>query len=361
MIEVNPTTVIVDVVSPIDVYVVDVVSPNILTVDVLTDMGATGPPGPEGPQGVTGATGPQGIPGPTGNTGAQGPIGNTGATGSQGPQGVKGDTGATGPQGPIGNTGAASTVPGPTGPQGPIGATGSTGAQGPKGDTGAQGIQGPAGNTGATGNTGPQGPTGPAGADSTVAGPQGPQGIQGIQGPAGSAGSAGPPGVTGIASISAQKSIGNTETQVVGATIAANTIAAGTTYRIAGSGLMTSGATGGTSIFRIRCGSSSLSGNIPITISPNNSGSKTNAPFVFEAIFTIRTIGAVGTVIGQLVISGADASGNFTFNAVNFFGVATSTVTVNTTTPTVIELTCISGNAGTTMAFQVAVLELVKQ
>ena len=151
-----------------------------------------GPTGPTGPQGATGPTGPQG------STGAEGP------TGPQGIQGVTGPQGPTGQQGPTGSTGqgfeivkiytsvaalSGDTSPsgisagqfavistsnqndaenarlyvwtgsqynlitdlsgsqGVAGPQGPAGATGPTGPMGP---TGAQGVQGDTGSQGAT-------------------------------------------------------------------------------------------------------------------------------------------------------------------------------------------------------------------
>jgi len=64
-----------------------------------TNIGATGP---VGPQGLTGEPGPPGADGPAGSAGppgADGPAGAVGATGA---------TGATGPQGPTGPAGSSS-------------------------------------------------------------------------------------------------------------------------------------------------------------------------------------------------------------------------------------------------------------
>lgn len=94
---------------------------------LLAQVGVQGAEGSQGPQGQTGATGPQGSAGPqgpqgaTGATGPAGPAGATGATGAQGPQGPAGATGATG----------ATGLQGPQGPAGATGATGSQGPAGP--------------------------------------------------------------------------------------------------------------------------------------------------------------------------------------------------------------------------------------
>jgi len=163
---------------------------EITTLQQIATSGVTGPAGP---------TGPSMAP-----TGAQGPTGPTGFTGAQGFQGIIGPRGGTGPTGPYGTgpTGAASMVTGPTGYTGYTGPTGcASTVTGPTGHTGAAStVTGPTGHTGATGHTGPtgygaQGPQGVVGARGST-GPTGSQGRQGATGPRGIAGPTGTQGVS---------------------------------------------------------------------------------------------------------------------------------------------------------------------
>jgi collagen type VII alpha len=86
----------------------------------FSPMSEIGTTGPTGPQGVTGPTGPEGATGPDGSTGPTGPSGSTGPTGPDGSTGPTGPEGSTGPTGPEGSTG-------PTGPSGSTGPSGATG------------------------------------------------------------------------------------------------------------------------------------------------------------------------------------------------------------------------------------------
>ena len=159
-----------------------------------------------------------------------------------------------------------------------------------------------------------------------------------------------------VSAIVAAGAIANTETVVTSVTMPANTMAAGTTFRVVAGGTQTSGATGGTAIFRVRIGTTTLTGTIPTTVSPVNANSQTNAGFWFDALVTVRTAGAGGTVIGQCI-----ASGQVAFVApINMVGVVTATVAVATDAQKLVELTYISGNAGTTATFQVASIVIVK-
>jgi len=159
-----------------------------------------------------------------------------------------------------------------------------------------------------------------------------------------------------VSAIVAAGAIANTETVVTSVTMAANTMAAGTTFRITAGGTQTSGGTGGTAVFRVRIGTSSLTGNITTSVSPVNANSQTNVGFFFDALVTVRTAGVGGTAIGQCI-----ASGQVAFTApINMVGVVTAAVAVDTTAEKSVALTYISGNAGTTATFQVASIEIVK-
>jgi Collagen triple helix repeat (20 copies) len=70
-----------------------------------SQMGPTGPQGPQGEPGPSGSPGLQGPKGDQGPTGAQGPKGDAGPAGSPGPQGQKGEPGSSGPQGSKGDPG----------------------------------------------------------------------------------------------------------------------------------------------------------------------------------------------------------------------------------------------------------------
>ena len=156
--------------------------------------------------------------------------------------------------------------------------------------------------------------------------------------------------------IVAAAAIANTETVVTSISLPSNTMAAGTTFRVTGAGVQSSGATGGTAIFRVRLGTTTLTGNIVTTVSPVNANSQTGVGFWFDALVTVRTAGGSGTVIGQCI-----ASGQVAFVApINMVGVTAATVAVDTTATKLIELTYISGNAGTTATFHVASIEIVK-
>lgn len=222
--------------------------------------GLTGPAGLDGaagPQGLQGPRGEQGIQGPAGLQGAAGPAG---ATGAQGPEGAMGPAGPQGPQGsvltpdeygtlneaaisrieaagvrwfflvnPNGDQRANKFVPAGisgdmsrhlvgyhdgvwsdygllTGAQGPTGATGEQGPQGPAGPTGptgatgANGAQGIQGLQGLKGEDGPQGPAGPTGAT-------GARGQTGLTGATGPQGPAGPAGMNGVGYVSSVESI----------------------------------------------------------------------------------------------------------------------------------------------------------
>lgn len=158
----------------------------------------------------------------------------------------------------------------------------------------------------------------------------------------------------GIASITAAAAIANTETVVVSATLPAGFMAAGTTLRIRAFGVYTSGATGGTPTCNIRIGPTTLTGNIPVTCGSANGNSQTAQPVSFEALVTVRTNGAGGTVIGGAEYKRFPSAPSFSF------GTSTSTVAVDTTVANLIEFTFISGNAGTTTTWFVAEIEVVK-
>ena len=159
-------------------------------------------------------------------------------------------------------------------------------------------------------------------------------------------------------SIVAAAAIANTETVVTSITMPLNTIAAGTTFRAVAYGRLTSGGTPGSSIFRVRIGTTTLTGNIPATLTILNGTSKTNAPFRVEALVTVRTSGTDGAAIGE--IDATEGVAVLAFGVVSEISAVSATVVVDTTATKRVELTYISGNSGTTATFEVAAIEIVK-
>jgi hypothetical protein len=159
----------------------------------------------------------------------------------------------------------------------------------------------------------------------------------------------------GAGSLGAPVAIANTETVVQVVTVIPDTLVAGSCIRITAYGRITTGATPGSSIFRLRIGTTTLTGNIPATLTLVNGTLVTNAPFHVDILATVRTAGASGTVIGEIDVSGGIV-GAFTVAA--SVSAISATVVVDTTATNLVELTFISGNAGSTATFELASIEI---
>jgi len=142
----------------------------------------------------------------------------------------------------------------------------------------------------------------------------------------------------------ATAAIANTETRIVGFTAAANSIVAGDTFRFTGYATR-AGANVGTATFRIRIGTTTLTGNQPFS---TTTASLTTGVYKFEALVTVRTAGASGTVGGVGKIDVTTTAGGNSF---------TTAVAVDTTVANQVEATIISGVAGNTYTFEYATLE----
>lgn len=164
--------------------------------------------------------------------------------------------------------------------------------------------------------------------------------------------------IGGVARIIAAAAIANTETQVLGISIPANFMVAGTSFRIRAVGRITTGATGGSSIFRCRIGPTTLTGNIPATLTVVNTNSVTAGPLTIDIDVTVRSAGAGGTCIGQ-VVAMAQTAVPIAFNPKDTISAISATVVVDTTVANIVELTYISGNAGSTLTFETVTLEIV--
>ena len=371
--------------------------------------GATGATGPQGRAGIgfdgetgeTGHPGPQGIPGtdgPQGSRGSDGADGEDGLIGPPGPQGLAGLPGSDGAQGIAGPTGpsgafvvGADGADGNDGAPGAAGTPGNDGAPGAAGQAGAfvvgadgndgeQGMPGPAGIAGAPGADGRAGFDGQDGSDGLegMPGIQGPQGGQGpfgfgVQGDEGEPGMMGPPSANiGVrtdsldglmparmgrwASRTTTVSIANTNTQVIGATLAANTLRVGSVIRIRAMGLLTNTTTASTSVITANITGTSLVAPVVASWSlVEGITARTNAPFVINCEIVILTLGATGTAWGQIVVAINDATP---------LGIVTTmiiaAVTIDTTLSRIIELNFISGATTTTWNFTTATIEFVQ-
>jgi len=164
----------------------------------------------------------------------------------------------------------------------------------------------------------------------------------------------GPPG--GVAAITAATStITTTETTVVSYTVPANTIAAGTTYRIVGYGFATSSAANSNDFF-IRFGSTGTSSDTAIeTLAITSATSGTSIPFRIEFIVTFR-----GTSVSEVagVLNNNTNTGIYTGTV--GVGGPTNTTGLTTTANEVLQLSYVSGASSTSTIWGLATIELVK-
>lgn len=160
-------------------------------------------------------------------------------------------------------------------------------------------------------------------------------------------------GVLTTAHLVAPAAIANTETVVTSYSMPANFMEVGTSFLIVAYARLTTGATGGSSIFRCRIGTTTLTGNIAATLTVANAALTTNAPFVVQMLVTVRTAGAAGTVLGNVVIAGGIVGA---FTAIADVSLLSTAVAVDTTATKLVELSYISGNAGSTATFENATI-----
>jgi hypothetical protein len=156
------------------------------------------------------------------------------------------------------------------------------------------------------------------------------------------------------ATLSINKIIANTLTQVIGFTMPANTLAAGTLIEFTAIGLLTN-TTASTSILTLRINSATLGAALEASWSVALGGTaRTNCPFTVHGFISIYTAGATGTALGCIVIN---------VNTATALVAPTTAVTVpavvNTTQSNIVELTCISGSTTTTWNFISAQAEVL--
>jgi hypothetical protein len=153
--------------------------------------------------------------------------------------------------------------------------------------------------------------------------------------------------------IAASSAITTTQTQVIGRTIAANTLSAGSTYRLKAVGVITSTAANAVT-FRCRIGTTTLTGNIAGSRNPTATTTASANSFTIEALFTVRSIGATGTCLSNMLVIG-EAAQPFSVSVAQT--TSTATVVVNTTVANILELTAVTAAATTSVTFHQATIE----
>lgn len=156
---------------------------------------------------------------------------------------------------------------------------------------------------------------------------------------------------------SATGSISNTQTQIVGLDIPADQLQAGSTYRIVafGTAANSSGADRQLTL-RVRIGTTTLTGNIAGSRTPDIKNTASGEGWTCEFLFTVRTGGASGTCIANGYTMGGTS---MPLNTNAFVSNETSTVAVDTTVDNVLELTAVTANASASINVRQALIERV--
>lgn len=161
--------------------------------------------------------------------------------------------------------------------------------------------------------------------------------------------------------------INTTETIVAGglaingatAVIPANSLQIGTTIKITMNGTCTSTAAN-VSTFTLRMGTAGTTADASVATAATSvaATSGTNIGFTATMLFTVRTIGATGTIVGAMTVSNTGITGISANNSQSI--PLTATATLNTTTANYIEVTYKSAATTTTSTFQNGIVEIIK-
>ena len=156
----------------------------------------------------------------------------------------------------------------------------------------------------------------------------------------------------------ATAAITTTETKLASFVIPANTMAAGTSFRITLFGTCTSTAAN-TSNIRVRLGTAGTTADAVVAlVAPVAATTGTNVPFSVTMLVTIRTAGAAGTAAGSGMLTNFAYSTGIATNGVSV-GTPTSGVAVNTTVANTIQVSYASTAATTSSIFQLATIGVV--
>lgn len=166
----------------------------------------------------------------------------------------------------------------------------------------------------------------------------------------------------GIAANTANVGSFNTsETQMVGATIPANFIQAGTSFRLWAMGVGTTSTGPGTTTFHVRFGPTTLTGTIIGNESATNAASITGRPWEVEALVTFRAAGGSGTAIAEVTINvRCEVTGGLYTTAVIMQVPTNQATVIDTTVQNVLELTGTTGASTSTLTVNLGTIEVVK-
>jgi hypothetical protein len=162
-----------------------------------------------------------------------------------------------------------------------------------------------------------------------------------------------------FSSVAASSAINTASTYITpSASIPANTLQVGATYRIIVTGTCTSTAAN-VSTFVLRLGTAGTTSDTSVcTVTCTGATSGTAVPFTAVFYVTIRTIGSSGTAMGSGSITNTGTTG-ISSNGVGGGG-STTAVTVNTTVANFVGVSYSSAASTTTCTFQMAIVEAVK-
>ncbi len=165
----------------------------------------------------------------------------------------------------------------------------------------------------------------------------------------------------GLASIVSNVTVANTttETQLIGFTIPTASLTAGMVFRIEAGGFAGDTAAYPTMTWRVRMGTSTLTGAILDSVTVITNGVVTNQAWIFNGFGTIRTIGSSGAAIASA------SARRYVINSVLqslLGGTVKTPVTVDCTIDNILEVTFqwSAAHAKNTLSCYNAVIEIVK-
>jgi hypothetical protein len=161
----------------------------------------------------------------------------------------------------------------------------------------------------------------------------------------------------------ASSAINTTETIIVGglgfSKIPANTLQVGTTFRFVLNGTCTASAAN-VSTFRVGFGTAGTAADTAIGTAATaaSATSGTAIPFSVEITFTVRTVGASGTIAGTLTLMNSGTTGISTTLTQT---IALTAAAIDTTVDSYLSVTYQAAATTTTCTFQNGIIEVVKE
>lgn len=166
----------------------------------------------------------------------------------------------------------------------------------------------------------------------------------------------------GVAAIVANVGpISTSEAQMVGATIPANFIQAGTTFRLWALGQGTTSTAPGVTTFKVRFGPVTLTGTTIATEAATNAASISGRPWEVEALVLFRVPGVANTAtVMVIIIVRCEVTGGLYTTAIAMEVPVQTAAGFDTTVQNILELTAFTGAATSTLTVNLATIEVVK-